>query len=406
METVIIVGAGAAGLAAARRLQHAGLSPLILEARPRIGGRIKTDRTYGPVELGAEFIHGPQARTWEFVRSAGLQTAPWGSDRRFAWGGQLVTLDDPRAAGVLTLYQAVAGYNGPELSVADLLDRLAAKDDPAATLARRWFGNLEGADLNVLSAAAFAAEHAASTNGEGNFHILDGYDRLIAHLAEGLRIRLEAPVTQIVWNEISATLTLADGEQLSARHVIITAPLGVLQAGLIAFAPALPVAKQNALHAIPMGSVTKLALWFDRQLWPDFTVLSTDGQIATWWPVESATTPTLMGYQGGKIAQAIAQLGEAAAIEAGLHDLEQLFGPEVRAACLGGRLADWAADPWSRGAYSYSAVGMGTARAVLAEPLATTLFFAGEAVATGGHLATVHGALESGEQAANKILAL
>lgn len=401
---VLIIGAGAAGLAAARALHDAGRPALVVEARGRLGGRLHTDRAHGPVELGAEFIHGDRAATWDLVRAAGLRAAPWGEERLFARGGAIAPADDPLPPRVFALYQAVATYDGPDLSVEELLGRLAPADDPARTLALRWLANLEGADTALLSAAAYARERAASSNGEGNFHLLDGYDRVVDQLALGLDLRLDSPVEAVAWDEAGARLTLAGGEELAARRVLVTAPLAVLRAGRIAFAPALPPEKRAAMGRIAMGHVTKLALWFDRQLWPDFTVVSTDGRIATWWPVESAATPTLMGYQGGRVALEVAAMGEAAAIEAGLAELTQLFGAEVRGACLGGRLADWSRDPWSLGAYSYSPVDMGDAREVLAAPVAGTLFFAGEATAAGGHIATVHGAIESGRRAAAEIL--
>jgi len=167
----------------------------------------------------------------------------------------------------------------------------------------------------------------------------------------------------------------------------------------------LPAERLAALERIGVGHVTKLILWFDRQCWPEFTVLSTDGQVATWWPVPGAATPTLMGYVGGPAALGLAARGEAGAIATGLAELTALFGADMRAACLGGRLADWSRDPWSLGAYTYSPVGMGNARAILATPLAETLYFAGEATVTNGHLATVHGAIESGYRAAAEILA-
>jgi monoamine oxidase len=154
-----------------------------------------------------------------------------------------------------------------------------------------------------------------------------------------------------------------------------------------------------------MGHVTKLVLWFDRELWPVCSAISTDGRVATWWPVESAATPTLMGYTGGAKALALAAIGEAGAIEAGAAELSALLGSDVRPALLGGRLADWSRDEWTLGAYSYSAVGIGDARAVLAEPVEDTLYFAGEATVTWGHLATVHGAIESGARAAEALLA-
>ncbi len=403
MVDTIIIGAGAAGLAAGQALQAAGERVLLLEARDRVGGRIATDRTYGPVELGAEFIHGDRASTWTYVRAAGLQTAPWGTMRRFARGGQLLPADDPAIARTFALYTAATSYQGPELSVAALLARHAAADDPALGFALRWLANLEAADPAQLSATALTRERAESQNGEGNFHILDGYDRLVAHMAAGLPIRLASPVMQLDWAPSQVVAHLTGGERLAARRAVVTAPLTLLRAGRPAFRPALPPARLAALDAIAVGHVTKLILWFTRQTWPDFSVLSTDGQVVTWWPVESATTPTLMGYVGGPAALALAARGEAGAIALGLEELATLFGAEVRAACLGGRLANWSRDPWSLGAYSYSPPGLGAARATLAAPLAGTLFFAGEATVTNGHIATVHGAIESGLRAAAEI---
>lgn len=404
MHDTIIIGAGAAGLAAAQALAAAGRSTLVVEARDRLGGRIHTDRTRGPVELGAEFIHGDRAVTWEFVRAAGLRTSRWGRDRGFARGGAVVPPDDPLSARVFALYEQVASYEGPDISVAELLARSAAPDDPALAITLRWLANLEGADTSRLSAERYAWERAHSSNGDDNFHLLDGYDRLVEQMAAGLDVRLGAPVERVAWEPGRVVLTLAGDATLEARRAIITLPVGVLQAGRVAFAPELPAEKRAALTAIPMGHVTKLVLWFERQFWPEFTVLSTDGRIATWWPVESAATPTLMGYQGGEVALDVAAMGEERALEIALEELSRLFGVDAGAACLGGRLADWSRDPWSLGAYTYSAVGTGDARTALAAPVADTLFFAGEATVLDGHIATVHGAIESGRRAAAEVL--
>jgi monoamine oxidase len=404
MHDIIIIGAGVAGLAAGRALRDAGRPALIVEARERVGGRVSTDRTHGPVELGAEFIHGDRAATWALVRAAGLRAAPWEGPRLFGRAGRILPEDDPTVARARELYNAVSSRAGADESVASALARLAPPDDPGLPYALQWLANIEGADTSRLSAAALSREHELSSNGDDNFHILDGYDRAVAHLAAGLDIRLGSPVERVRWAPGAVTLELAGGAQLAARRALITVPLGVLQANRPAFSPALPPAKRAAIAAIPMGHVTKLVLWFDRELWPVCSAISTDGRVATWWPVESAATPTLMGYTGGLKALALAALGEAGAIEAGVAELSALLGADVRPALLGGRLADWSRDEWTLGAYSYSPVGIGDARATLAEPVADTLYFAGEATVTWGHLATVHGALESGARAAEALL--
>lgn len=405
MHDTIIIGAGAAGLAAGQRLRAAGRPALIVEARDRVGGRIHTDHTHGPVELGAEFIHGERAVTWEYVRAAGLDTAGWPmAGRRFAHAGAILADGDPVAERTAALHGAATSYRGPEIAVAELIDGLAAPDDPARTFALRWLANVEGADVGRLSAVALSREHALATNGEANFHILAGYDRVVAKMAEGLEIQLGRAVEHIAWGGDGVSLKMNDGATIAARRAIITVPLGVLQAGRPAFTPELPATRRAAIQAIAMGHVVKLILWFERRLWPDFVVLSTDGRVASWWPVESAATPTLMGYVGGPAAREIAAMGQAGAIGLGLAELTQLFDADMAAACLGGRMSGWSDDPWSLGAYSYSPLGMGAARAILAAPLGP-LHFAGEAAVTDGHIATVHGAIESGRRAADEVIA-
>ncbi len=402
MYDVIVIGAGIAGLAAGHTLQSAGCRVLVLEARQRIGGRIWTDTRYGPVEFGAEFIHGHRAASWELVRHAGLPTSCWGRDRRFAIGGRMLAPDDPISTAVLQLYQQICCYRGPEVSVAELIERSTAL--PAVKqLVGRWLANLEGADLSRLSATALARERRLSTIGEDNFHIDCGYQRLLEPLSTNLTIELGTVVTLIRWNADQVEVMPADRRQWRARYLVVTVPVSLLQAGLPAFEPPLPTDKQTALAAIPMGHVTKLVLWFEQRFWSDFTVLSTDGVIATWWPVSSARTPTLMGYAGGQQAIRVAELGESEAIAVALRELQTLFAVEVKPYFLGGRLIDWSRDPWSRGAYTYSSAGTPAARVTLAMPLGP-IHFAGEATVTGAEIATVHGAFESGRRAARAIL--
>ncbi len=402
MYDVIVIGAGIAGLAAGHTLQSAGCRVLVLEARQRIGGRIWTDTRYGPVEFGAEFIHGHRAASWELVRQAGLPTSCWGRDRRFAIGGRMLAPDDPISTAVLQLYQQICCYRGPEVSVAELIERSTAL--PAVKqLVERWLANLEGADLSRLSATALARERRLSTIGEDNFHIDCGYQRLLEPLSTNLTIELGTVVTLIRWNADQVEVMSADRRQWRARYLVVTVPVSLLQVGLPAFEPPLPTDKQTALAAIPMGHVTKLVLWFEQRFWSDFTVLSTDGVIATWWPVSSARTPTLMGYAGGQQAIRVAELGESEAIAVALRELQTLFAVEVKPYFLGGRLIDWSRDPWSRGAYTYSSAGTPAARVTLAMPLGP-IHFAGEATVTGAEIATVHGAFESGRRAARAIL--
>lgn len=406
MRDSVIIGAGVAGLAAAQRLLAAGMQPLVLEARDRIGGRVWTDRSHAPVELGAEFIHGQNALTWEIVRSAGIPTRPWKGARRFAQSGAILPHDASNALleRSSALYDAVGDYSGPELSAAEVVAQRTTPDDAAAFFALRLLANIEGADINRLSASVLTNEHRMNTAGPDNFRFVDGYDHVPQALAQGVEVMLNSPVERIAWSDDGVLLTLTNGDDVRARRVIVTVPLGVLQAGRPLFDPPLPEAKRSAIDAIAMGHVTKIILWFDRVLWEPFGFLSTDGLVSTWWPSGTEASPALTGYTGGNAALVIDQLNEGVAVAQALEEVVSLFGKEARSAFLGGRRTNWASDPWSLGAYTYSPVGVGDARARLAAPLADTLFFAGEATLTNGHLATVHGAIESGRRAADEII--
>jgi monoamine oxidase len=404
---IVIIGAGAAGLAAAQQLRKAGFDPLVLEARNRIGGRIWTDRSRAPVEFGAEFIHGEYATTWELVRAGQIEVQEWSGPRHYALNGQRLPDEQDTALKDRTseLFEAVERYTGPDISVDQVLAASSQPGEAAIGYTQRWFANLEGADTSLLSASQLANEHRLTSAGPTNFRFVNGYDQIVHALADGLEIRLNNPVEQIDWSEQGATLTLAKGKQIVAKKLLITVPIGVLQTGRPHFAPALPAEKQQAIQAIPMGHVTKVILWFKQSFWEPFGYLSTDGKVATWWPSGTAAQPALTGYTGGPKALALDALDESEAVALSLGEIVSLFGHRARELFLGGQRVSWSKDPWSEGAYTYSQVGMGDARAMLAAPIADTLFFAGEATLTNGHLATVHGAIESGRRAADEILA-
>lgn len=410
---VVIIGAGAAGLAAAHNLKSAGLEPLVVEARDRIGGRIWTDHSRGPVELGAEFVHGERAATWQLITPAGLPADPWPRGRRlgqtdvlYAQNGKLLPRGAPLAERVNHLYEQVTGYTGPECTARAAALALIPPDDEALPYLLTRLACIEAADVDRLSARAVSRERALNSAGWENYHIRAGYDALPALLARGLEVWLNSAVTRIEWGSTTVRLILQSEQTITARHVIVTVPLGVLQSGRPTFSPALPPAKKKAINLLAMGPVTKLILHFSHAPWLPPAFVRNDGYILTWWPAGSDEEPVLMGYNGGPMALELAALGEEKAIAQGVKELSQIFGSEVADAFVAGRLVDWSADPWSCGAYSYTPVGADGARAALAAPLAPMLFFAGEATSTNGHLATVHGAIETGWRAADEVLAV
>jgi monoamine oxidase len=428
---VLVIGAGAAGLAAARALTSAGRRAIVLEARDRIGGRVWTDRTFAPfpVERGAEFIHGEQADTWALIRRAGLPTESFSR-----WQGRRIVTEQDRLAGdellharpdlqrLFTLEQQLAEYQGPDCSLADWL--AANHFSPlAAHIADMRLAHSNCATPATISVAELAHELRISDKGPGDFHILDGYDRALALLADDLDIRLGTAVTAIQWDEDGvavetsgqagkrkdtdrrspAGLPIADS--LSARHAVVTLPLALLKAGAVTFDPPLPQAKLRAIGALAMAPAMKLLLRFEEQFWDaQMTFLTGRDPVPVWWTVRRAA-PLLTGFITGPRAARLAAHGPDGALEQGLAALAAIFGDAPRRLFAAGHIVDWAADEWARGGYSSVPPGAHGQRAVLGQPTGA-LHFAGEATVFANNPATVHGALHSGERAAGEILAL
>ena len=427
---VIVIGAGAAGLAAAAELTRAGRRTLLLEARDRIGGRILTrhePQLASPIELGAEFIHGHAPPTRALLEQAGLGCVDAAGGRWILKDGQL----EPGDTWLGDLIGALAhseALKESDLSFDQLLERLTEVPEATRVAARRMVEGFDAADPARASARAIVSEWTGDTLGDApQSRPEGGYTPMLAALAgraagPALTLRLQACVSSVRWSrgavQVGGTRL---GREFGARapRAIVTVPLGVLKApagspGALAFEPPL-VAKAAALAGLASGSVVKVLLQFDAPFWRtlregryrDASFFVAPGtELPTYWTAPHAA-PLLIAWSGGPRATRAAALGVEAQVQAALAGLEKLFGPE---ASVGRRLQacychDWEHDPHARGAYSYVLVGGETARAGLAAPLEDTLFFAGEATDTADESGTVAGALASGTRAAREVLA-
>lgn len=415
---VIIIGAGAAGLAAGRKLYAASKRLLILEARDRIGGRIWTDDHFAdfPIERGAELIHGESAVTHQLLQAAGLQTLPaprkpmlrWGSDR----GAQFIA-DLPD--------QLCQTINALLTSYGQLPQRADAVTDEslAAYFRRQGFGTaaMEMADvlfaqtccasIETLSCADLVREMAVDHAGLEEFRIGEGYGALLAHYGRELPIRLNTPVQAVQWGG-QGVRVVTDQETFRANQCIITVPVSLLQAGTIRFDPPLSPAKEEAIAAFRMEAATKLLYRFREPLWDDnFVYLCHTGVAARWWTPGYGRpgAAVLCCYVTAARAQQIDAMPAAAALRLGLDELGPLLGRhDLSAVCVQAERVAWAHDPYSRGGYAHLPPGAAAARPVLAKPEGDVLFFAGEATAYDTNPQTVHGAIESGWRAAAEVL--
>ncbi len=424
---VIVIGGGVAGLAAAKSLTEAGKRILLLEARERLGGRVYTSPTPGPsvpIELGAEFVHGRPREIWAIIEAARLPTQPVVNLHYVRRDGRLTRVTDfqERVDRVL----GKPGEQGDQdRSVADYLESRASTDREALALAKAYVEGFHAADTTKMSLLGFAhAESATSAGGESQFRLAVGYDEIVAWLCSQLpesrsQIRLGSIASEIRWSrgmvEVRTLTAAGEAHTDSAAQAIITLPLGVLKAphaapGAVRFIPALS-AKLPALERLEMGAILRLMLWFDAAFWPvpDLSFLhDTTGLLPIWWTRAPVQAPVLTGWIGGPRAAALARDGPERIVQRATDSLGNALGVDpgtVRSHLREMHYHDWIEDPFSRGAYSYVAVGGLGAEAKLAEPVEGTLFFAGEATQSDGNLGTVHGAISSGCRAAREALA-
>lgn len=423
----LVIGAGAAGLAAARTLQIAKQSVLILEARDRLGGRVHTNYDFAthPVECGAEYIQGEKVSTWKWVRRYGMKTIPTfaNDDRQFMYVNQKLLpfrqwsslpgmeFLDFRSLKNNKLYKSLMDWirsGKPDLSLAQFLEthQIALSPD-IYRIADHYVSASAAIDLDQLG--VYGMMELTYEDGDRFFRLKDGYTRLIEKFAAGLNVRYQTPVTQIRWNTAGVEIQTETGTTYTAKQVVITLPLALLQQNAVAFEPELPDDKLNAIHGLGSGSITKLILKFDQPFWDKNQEISlTTLETQMWWRPgwgQNSEQAILTAYTGAKGAEKLGLLGKEGAIQAGLQDLEKMFGVQLSDRLQDAMFVDWQADPYARMAYSYVPVKGGGLRSQLAQPIEQVLFFAGEATHT-TRASLVHGALESGIRAAHEILSL
>ena len=416
-QHVIVIGAGLAGLSAARDLVAAGAKVTVLEARDRIGGRIWTSRAWPdlPMDMGASWIHGVEGNPLTALADAagaGRVETRYDSAMSLDASGEEIDLTDVYAMAedlideARDLAEEAEDDLSLEAAVAEVEDWDEADADTRRLIRHVVNGAVEaeyGGSWSELSAWYF--DEAKEFDGEDAL-FPGGYDQIVNHLAQGLDIRTGQVVTGIAPEGAGVVVTLADGTVLTADHAVLTVPLGVLKAGDIAFGLGLAPEREAAIATLGMGLLNKCWLRFDRVAWPDDVdwiewIGPKDALWAQWVSLARTTgAPVLLAFHAGDQARAMEKLSDAEMIASAHAALMAMFGPDFPAP-IDAQITRWSEDPFSQGSYSFNAIGCApdTRRALRGPDWDARLIFAGEA-AEPDHWGTAHGAVLSGRAAA------
>lgn len=425
MDSIVIIGAGAAGLTAARMLSKAGKTVTVVEARDRIGGKIFTahEKDFSvPLETGAEFIHGDLPLTKRLAKEAGIALLK-GKGESWNLKDGVVEENDVFEEGGNELMDKLNNLEH-DMSIAEFLDTYFSEPeyDSLRESILRFVEGFDAAEPTKVSAFALREEWDDKDDDSLQGYRLDGgYSQLMHFLKQecmnrSVTFHLNTVVTEIQWAKHQVTVIAEGNEQFTADSVLITVPPAVLKTGRITFSPAIPE-QLDAIQKIETGGVIKFLVEFTEAIWetesyttfrefPDLHFLFTDATIPTWWTQRPLHVPFLTGWLSGHSALYASKTEEELKQDA-IQSLAYIFGSSEEALknkIVAIKIVNWITDPFARGAYAYKTVDTPQAVKFLAEPVEDTIYFAGEAYYEGTEMGTVEAALVSGEEKANVML--
>lgn len=428
---ILIIGAGAAGLMAARELANASKKVIVLEADNRIGGRIYTQYDAGTgkyTELGAEFVHGDLPVTLGLLNEAGI---PYRSaSASMVQYNEGAFSEDESFIEHWDLLIDKLNILQQDISIEEFMQQEFPGDEYARmrTSVRQFVSGYDTADPQRASSFALLKEWQSEDN-SAQHRVTGGYVTLLNYLAgeckaNGGEILLNAIVKHIYWEPGKVSATTTDETAYHAQRIILAVPLGILKAsegetGAIAFHPPLK-AHTKAIQQMGFGSVIKILLEFDEAFWyseeteqrigrslENMGYLLSQEEIPTWWTQFPDRSNVFIGWIGGPDAEAKKEMADEEILIQGLQSLANIFRlnlDELQLRLKNWQVMNWTAKPFTRGSYAYDTVNAAACRNTLNTPIEGTLFFAGEYLYEGTAMGTVEAALTSGRDVAEMIV--
>ena len=391
---VIIIGAGAAGLYAAYMLKSKGIDFQLLEASSTYGGRLGklTGFANFPIDTGAQWLHGENSVLGDLIKKSKTKITLDDSETNFWFNNQLIDAL-PQNTNIFEgeelpdiSYEAYALQNGLGSEYKYIIENIAGD---------------QGAAASRLSVYGNNKDEENWASGDDDFKFEETYfdliDKQIASQVKD-QILVNTIITKIDYSQSEIILTDSNNNTFNANKVIITVPISILKSGDIQFIPALPIEKTTAFSKIGMDAGMKVFLKFSNRFF-DQNIIG--GAVCAAYADDSIgkaqNDNILLAFIMGEQAEYLTSLGSDAAITAALiQELDIMYNGQASASFIASHVQNWTTNPFVKGAYSYSTIGMGDARKIASQALSEKLYFAGEAMNTNGHHQTVHGAVETG----------
>lgn len=417
-STVIVVGAGLAGLKTAFDLKQNGIDVIVLEAQSKVGGRLKTNRSLGiPFDEGASWIHGSSFENpiTDIANVSGLNLFETKdqSVKVYDVSGEQYSFESLEKSE--EYFEAVKDHvrekgkaEVPFKTVFDELNPQFVNDRVKDYMLSAYLEFNIGGDISKLSSSEFDSDEAFDGTEQ---LVINGYDTLADYFAQDLNVVTNAVVLEVNYRNEGVLVTLQDGRVFTGDTVVIAVPLGVLKQDKIKFIPELPNDKREAIQRMHMGNVNKFLVQWDESFWDDSVhyigyTSNQKGRFNYFLNVNqfSQDANALMTFAFGDQADVSEGQSDDEIINEILVNLRSIYGasvPESKPKLL---RTKWRSNPYSYGAYSFVGVGSSTEDfGIISQPVVSKIFFAGEHTSS-EYRGTVHGAYLSGLRVAKEIL--